>query len=71
MPQIPDSECQKPGCTERGRETYKDANGNRLDVCAEHYYELVAGRGVVSITRSRDNEPKQGPISKMLFGSDK
>ena len=56
----PRTECQKPGCIEDPRETYTDPNGNDLEVCGEHYWELVAGTPVVRTIRAprERNEPR-------------
>lgn len=54
--------CQDPGCECEVAETYYDANGNALHLCAEHYFEAVyPGVRTVSFTSK-----KEGSVRSLL-----
>lgn len=52
--------CAKPRCHFPGTETYRGPNGNRLDVCEEHYYKLVSGSGSTFSSIEPDSGPAVG-----------
>ena len=55
---VTEGACQDPECEDEVVETYHDANGNQLELCAEHYFDAVyPGVRAVSLTsREKDSE---------------
>ena len=48
------NQCDHPNCSNDAIKTYSDGNGNSLDLCNRHYYELVSGQKTLGVSTPSD-----------------